>query len=260
MVASSENNLLLGFRIGDFDVDPLGGTLTPVGDKPRHLEPKVMDVLVHLAKCSGQMVTRDRLLDLVWPGQVAADELLTRAISELRRAFDDGAKHPKYIVTVPKRGYRLIGDIVPRKGAEQAKTDEITGAGYSTTARKQAYVAAGVVALVIAYFTFDRILIDSSQSAKSELSETGSIGSALITASTAVRPRPLTSMEGFEREPALSPDGNYIAYTWLDRLITRHGVIYRQPVDGGTPNRLTDADESKHSPAWSPDGTRIAFI
>ena len=132
----------------------------------------------------------------------------------------------------------------------------------SSTIRKRVYVVAGVLALVIAYLAIDRIVIYPSQSVGSDLPDTSDTGvaSTATTAATAVRPRPLTSMEGFEYQAALSPDGSFIAFTWLGRFLTRHGVIYIMSVDGGTPIRLTDSEESEQFPAWSPDGTRIAFF
>jgi TolB-like protein/DNA-binding winged helix-turn-helix (wHTH) protein len=72
-----------------------------------------MEVLAILAGTPGELVTRDHLLDTVWRGQPGADQLLTRAVSELRRALEDRRDRPAYIETVPKRGYRLIGDVGP---------------------------------------------------------------------------------------------------------------------------------------------------
>jgi len=102
-----------GFRLGPWQVEPARGAITDPDGNARHLEPKVMEVLVILAGAPGALVTRDCLLDSVWRGQPGADQLLTRAISELRRALGDRRDQPAYIETVPKRGYRLIGEIRP---------------------------------------------------------------------------------------------------------------------------------------------------
>ncbi len=111
MVSASQ--LPDGFRLDPWQVEPSRGAVTGPDGLSRHLEPKVMEVLVILARTPHTLVTRDQLLDAVWPGQPGADQLLTRAISELRRALDDRRNHPVYIETVPKRGYRLIGEIRP---------------------------------------------------------------------------------------------------------------------------------------------------
>lgn len=109
-----DEKLRRGFRIGAFEVEPLTGVVKGPGGE-QHVQPKVMDVLVFLAQRQGQLVERDRLLDEVW-GRVTSEEVLTRCISELRRALGDERGTPRYIQTVPKRGYRLLEAIVAADG------------------------------------------------------------------------------------------------------------------------------------------------
>jgi DNA-binding winged helix-turn-helix (wHTH) protein/Flp pilus assembly protein TadD len=99
------------FILGSWEIDPLGGTARGPGNVSRHLEPKVMDVLRCLAAEPNQLVTRLDLTDAVWLGKPGSDEQLSRAISELRRLFGDDRSSPKYIETVPKRGYRLLAEV-----------------------------------------------------------------------------------------------------------------------------------------------------
>ena len=73
-----------------------------------HLEPKVMAVLQMLIAHSGEVVSRQALMETVWAGRVVGEEVLTRCISELRSALGDKAGDPKFIQTVPKKGYRLL--------------------------------------------------------------------------------------------------------------------------------------------------------
>jgi TolB-like protein len=105
-----DQRLQRGFRIGAFDVEPLAGLITGP-DGAQHVQPKVMDVLVCLAQESGALVERDALLDRVWR-RVTSEEVLTRCISELRRVLGDHRDNPRYIQTVPKRGYRLVEPVV----------------------------------------------------------------------------------------------------------------------------------------------------
>jgi DNA-binding response OmpR family regulator len=72
------------------------------------LEPKAMDVLCVLATHGVQTVTREELLEAVWPGRMVVEGALTRVIRDLRAALRDDAKAPVYIETVTKRGYRLL--------------------------------------------------------------------------------------------------------------------------------------------------------
>ena len=105
------SNLPHGFRLGPWQVEPPRGTITGPDGETRHLEPKVMEVLASLARTPGELVTRDHLIDTVWHGQPGADQLLTHAVSQLRRVLEDRRERPTYIETVPKRGYRLIGNV-----------------------------------------------------------------------------------------------------------------------------------------------------
>lgn len=96
-----------GFMLGDWRIDPLTNTFKNKG-LVQHVEPKVMDVLLVLAREAGHVVKRDTLLEMVWGDVVVTDEVLTRCISELRAALGDTARERIYIRTVPKRGYSLL--------------------------------------------------------------------------------------------------------------------------------------------------------
>ena len=77
-----------------------------------------MDILVCLAEQANEVVTRSDLLDAVWNDHVAADELLTGAVSDLRQALRVDGTENGHIDTVPKIGYRLVGDVVLPDDAE----------------------------------------------------------------------------------------------------------------------------------------------
>ena len=67
--------------------------------------------LLRLAADAGSAVNRETLLNEVWPRRMVNDEVLSRAIAELRTALGDDPKHPRYIETLPKIGYRLIASV-----------------------------------------------------------------------------------------------------------------------------------------------------
>ena len=71
---------------------------------------------------------------------------------------------------------------------------------------------------------------------------------------------PLTSLSGWESDPALSPDGSHLAFSWTRDGDARNGDIYVQLIGAGTPLRLTTDPADDRSPAWSPDGRHIAFL
>jgi TolB-like protein/DNA-binding winged helix-turn-helix (wHTH) protein/Flp pilus assembly protein TadD len=76
--------------------------------KTIQLEPKMMQVLVCLAEAGGEVVKKGDLMRCVWSDTFVTDDALTRVISELRKTFDDDARQPTFIETIPKSGYRLL--------------------------------------------------------------------------------------------------------------------------------------------------------
>src|SRR5262245_6753811 len=96
--------------IGEWSVDPATNELRRGAERVR-IEPKAMEVLVHLAGQAGEVVSRDALFAAVWPGVVVGDEALSQTIIKLRRALGDNARAPTYIETIAKRGYRLIAPV-----------------------------------------------------------------------------------------------------------------------------------------------------
>lgn len=98
------------FSVGDCHVYPADNAVR-CGDKTIPLEPKAMALLFYLARNAGSTISRDQLFEAVWPGVVVSDDTLTQVVTKLRKAFGDDAKHPRYIQTVPKRGYRLCAPV-----------------------------------------------------------------------------------------------------------------------------------------------------
>src|SRR5215510_12057807 len=98
------------FTIGDWSLDVEANTLTGAGRVVR-LEPKVVGVCAFLARRAGEVIRKEELIREVWPDTFVTDDVLTGAISDLRRTFGDDARHPRFIETIPKRGYRLIAAV-----------------------------------------------------------------------------------------------------------------------------------------------------
>ncbi|MBW4655924.1 MAG: transcriptional regulator [Kaiparowitsia implicata GSE-PSE-MK54-09C] len=75
------------------------------------LNPRYFDVLVLLLNKQGQLVSKDDFFEIVWNGVVVGDEALTQCIKTLRRVLGDDVRQPRFIVTVPKHGYRFIAPV-----------------------------------------------------------------------------------------------------------------------------------------------------
>ena len=76
-----------------------------------------MQVLEALAETPGEVVTRETLVARVWPGVFVSEDVLHRAIRELRRIFGDDTTNPTYVETIRKRGYRLIAPVAHASGS-----------------------------------------------------------------------------------------------------------------------------------------------
>ncbi len=140
------DSLRQGFRIGDWRVNPSLGHMSGPGGT-LHIEPKVMDVLVCLARNPARVTERSEILDEVWGGRAVSDEPLTRCIATLRKALDDDPQQPRFIQTVPKRGYRLVCDVRPTAGSapgSRASLSAGTGLRYWVLGAAIALVMLGV--------------------------------------------------------------------------------------------------------------------
>lgn len=76
-------------------------------------EPKVMDLLFLLAAARPEVVSKERIMAALWSGVHVGDESLARCVSKLRHQLGDDVRNPRYIETIPKRGYRLIAEVGP---------------------------------------------------------------------------------------------------------------------------------------------------
>ena len=98
------------FKLDHWLVQPQLNSISTDGIVNR-LEPKVMEVLLSLAEQAGEVVSKEELMQKVWADRFVTDEVLTNSIFELRKALGDRARRPRFIQTIPKRGYRLIAPI-----------------------------------------------------------------------------------------------------------------------------------------------------
>src|SRR5215472_9914003 len=95
------------FQVGAWQVQPQLNTISRDTQTIR-IEPKMMEVLVFLAKSPGEVVSKQRLVHEVWRDTFVTDDVIVRCVSRLRKAFGDTAARPEIIETVSKKGYRLL--------------------------------------------------------------------------------------------------------------------------------------------------------
>ena len=246
------------FRLGPWLVQPSRNTISD-GESETRLHPKAMEVLVALAERSPNVFPRDELIGHVWRDAFVGEEALTGNIGELRKAFGDDAKHPRFIETVPKRGYRLMVAVAsetarperaPTEDADaDADADADTDAdakARSAPGRRSTLVvrAVGLSAAFVAALAFWLTRRDVVNYAPALRHET--------------RFTQLTTDPGEELHPSLSPDGDFVVY--IRKVHGGYWHLYRRRLGGETSFNLTEGSNADNiQPAFSPDGEQIAF-
>lgn len=225
------------FSLNEFTVEPRRNCIRK-GEDEQRIEYKVMEVLLCLVRHEGAVVSKEEILDQVWTDVYVGEEVVSRAISELRKVFGDSPKHSSYIETIPKKGYRLIVPV--RRPASRSAPRQATS-GFTRRMRERAGMAVLLLVITGAAVAATFVLWDASPPG-----------------STIPRIVPVSSYQGDETDPALSPDGSRVAFSWNGNP-DRHQNIYVKLLGEEKPLQLTDSRLYEFSPAWSPDGSRIAF-
>ena len=146
------------FRLGDWIVRP-HRSIIERGDEIVHLKPKSIAVLECLAFTTDEVVSRDTLFNTVWPGAVVSDDVLTQAIVELRKAFGDTVRDARFIETIPKKGFRLVPEVVPigdtqiRDLAPSTPSEAAASGGWYSSGRNLSAVAGLIlIAAVLVWY------------------------------------------------------------------------------------------------------------
>ncbi len=249
------------FRVGEWVAEPMANQLSR-GDTKHRVEPKVMEVLVCMARRPGETITKEEFMADVWAGTIVTDDVLARCISELRKTLGDSAQKPRFVKTIRKRGYRLIAPV------ERADVDPVTafssqksnGDGSSTGEVSLADVRPQVVQHPAkrTRSTNRRIRFGILTAIAFAIGSSIVVQQYIVNRTKPLSITPVTSYPGEEMDPALSPDGRSIAFAW-DGGEGLNFDLYVQPTIDEEPLRLTETSDDEHSPAWSPDGRQLAF-
>src|ERR1700690_440549 len=113
------------YRFGEFSLDPQGRVLRRGGEAVS-LTPKAFDALLVLVQNAGRTVTKDELMEAVWPGSFVEESNLTQTIFMVRKALDETADR-RYILTVQSQGYRFLVQVTEAPVAEGPVTEAASG-------------------------------------------------------------------------------------------------------------------------------------
>lgn len=241
------------FRLGDCRVEPRELRVSRDGLSLK-LEPRVLQVLLALARRNGATVTRDELLAEAWPGLVVSEDAIQRAVAKLRGVLSADPKAAPMIETLPKVGYRLCVTVAPLD-PETTPAAAATPSGPSIEAVKPTGRAGAarsigigiglllVLAIGALYFGWSR---PSDQAA------------ATSTPPAPVAPqwRPLTGEPGMNSGPSFSPDGRQLVFTRGPLLQEK---LWVQDLASGARRQLTFDAGHQLNPNWTRNG-RIVYV
>ena len=102
-------------------------------DAPVHVEPQVFDLLLHLVANRDRVVSKDEMVGAIWGGRIVSDVTLNSRINAARRAIGDDGKTQALIWTVPRRGFRFVGQVSEKARTPGAAVEGAPGAGQAST-------------------------------------------------------------------------------------------------------------------------------
>ena len=240
-------------RFGSFDADLQTHELRKYGVRLR-LPGQSFQILRMLLEHPGNLITRDELQKALWPSDTFVDfeHGLSAAVNRLREALGDSAEEPRFVETLPRRGYRFIGLVVPPEPVPERHSAPSTGE--SATAAPESH------AVVVSHRQWSKIALLLVVAA-CILAATFVFLRWHRPASAALTPVPFTALPGQAANPTFSPDGKQIAFEWNGAQDTRSmGFdLYVKTIGSENLHRLTNEPSDAIAPAWSPDGALIAF-
>ncbi len=245
------------------------------------LAPKACEVLLTLIESGGKLITKQEILDKVWAETFVEEANLTHHISALRKALGEDKNGRKFIETIPRRGYRFVAPIGEREngaaeiiiservithlseeietdaGADEQRLHPSISSAVETAASRRVKIflpvfgaAILIIVAITAFYFYFKARSKTHHQAAFQLV-------------------PVTSDEGHELESAISPDGNFIAYSGAEFVsdnrfpnapqILSPFNLYVKQTSGEKSLKLTDKPGRVITPAWSPDGQFIAY-
>ena len=219
------------YRFGPFELDPSQGRLSRSGSRVK-LQDLPLRLLVLLVERPSEIVTREELRQRLWPEDtfVEFDNSLGVAVRKLREALRDNADAPRYVETVPRRGYRFVAPVTVQGPDEAPDSDEAdrvrSGMGPGarnlrdrvetppptlarSASRPRYWITAGLVLLMVGIAVYEFRSYPRQSAAKAESARSNS----------RLRPRRAVAVLGF-RNLAGRPNDNWLSTAFTEMLST----------------------------------------
>jgi Tol biopolymer transport system component/DNA-binding winged helix-turn-helix (wHTH) protein len=273
-------------RFGEYEADLASGELRKSG-KRLPLQEQPFQVLAALLDRPGEVVTREHLRGRLWPGQpfVDFDQGLNTAINKLRDALGDSAANPRFIETLPRRGYRFTFTLEPPLDAGSVAEEPAPVRSGLVGIRRWRTLLLAVGALGLAgigaWLWWRQPRVESQVPLRRFVLRTPVSGN-IVKRSTAIspdgkriafvhgegserlwiqhldqeQPKPVEGSEG-ATYPFWSPDSRAVGF---GAPLNSRPALMRVPAEGGVPSRICEIPAGFLSgAAWNPDGNTIVF-
>jgi DNA-binding winged helix-turn-helix (wHTH) protein len=246
------------YEFGPFRLEPAERRLLRDGeDVP--LPPKALDLLIALVSRPGRLVTRETLLEEIWPGTFVEEANLSYTVSLLRKAIDDGNGDGRYIDTVPKRGYRFKGEVrrltadcpdVPATLIGDVPLVALPAA--LPAAEPRPWEASGWMYSAVGFVVLGLAAVSLMAALQQPAGDTP-VFSSPARFEVAV---PGNLWMGPFGGPSLSPDGRWLVW---GALLNGTGQLWTRRLDSGVIQPLPGTEHGG-SAFWSPDSHFIGFF
>jgi len=226
-------------------------------DETIKLAPKVYDLLVFLCQNSQRVISKDELMEQVWTGTLVTENAISRTLVKVRKALADDPKNPLFIITVPRKGYRMVAEFTASETVEnqpagqsldsnnesaekdiESDIDQVTNKPLVNKMTKNAiWVGIGIMTLIVFTLTLS--------STKNTVLQTKQV-------------KPLTREVGVELYPALSPDLSHLAYS--KQVSGKPSYINIENMQSHVKRTISHARGALSKPVWSPAENKLAFL
>lgn len=203
------------------------------------LTPKAFDLLVYLVDRAGRLVTKQELMNALWPSSFVEEANLTFTVSALRKALGDGQDGEQLIQTVPTRGYRFVAPVTQAATHPGPSPPETQTRSLEPVVRR-----IGTLGLAVAFLAMLSVVVSHLRE------ETDAPVPASLTIPLPESPASTASIPVSQ----ISPDGRRVA------LIAASGSrIWLRSIDGLAPPLPIAGTEGARALFWAPDGQQLAF-
>lgn len=233
------------FLHGSIEYHPDSGELF-VGDKVENLQSLENKLLLHFVTHPDELISKEQLYDVGWNGRIYGDNPLSKAISNIRSKLGDSPKSPKFIKTIPKKGFRFISTVAEQ---QQASVNPVQVADDSKQAKTHfspnfltRSVITGIAGAGMIWLAFN-LMSQQSQ---------------LLSPQKIDHIKQLTHSTAQERQPNITNDGELVVFSRTENADSLSQLILK-PINGAPELQLTDNEFNNLSPKFHRDGRRILY-